>query len=434
MLLNISEKKFFISVNNIGKYVKMDNNKCEIQVKKSKKETLKTVAICIISVLLVISFVSNALVAIYFIKTKKEYKRETETNREELSNVLSQKVVLESEIEKLKSDIQKLKTDKQQIEESLQGQIEFLKKDLENKIYEQNEINKLIEELRKKYSVDLNKQMSIMSELNEMLKNPPDKVDVFAPEDDEKTEYVPSTVALYYLDLNSGYKYSFNENRVFSSASVVKLPYALSLLKKASEEKNARSDSDYVPLGFSDEFVYTLSQSCEGSGVIANGKEGDRYTYFQLIDYSLRYSDNVAFSQLQQKYGMDYIYKYVSDSNIKSMKSNIWNLNAADCALIMKDVYDFIEIDKNYGSFLKQTLCESMHTTMTVLGLSPKKCAHKYGWDENAYHDVTLVYDKNPYIIVFLSDLHQGGAAVDSYITNIARKVDLLHENFYETK
>lgn len=412
----------------------MDNNKFEIQEKTSKKETLKTVAICIISVLLVLSFVSNALFAVFYIKTKKEYKRKTEINSEELSNVLSQKVVLESEIEKLNADIQKLKSDKKQNEESLQGQIESLKKDLEKKIYEQNEINKIIDKLRKNYSVDLNKQMSIISELNEMLKNPPDKVDIFAPEDDEKTEYVPSTVALYYLDLNSGYKYSFNENRVFSSASVVKLPYALSLLKKASEEKESQSDPDYVPLGFSDEFVYTLSQSCEGSGIIVNGKEGDRYTYLQLVEYSLRYSDNVAFSQLRQKYGMDYIYKYVSDSNINSMKSNVWNLDAADGALIMKDVYDFIENDKNYGSFLKQTLCESMHTTMTVLGLSPKKCAHKYGWDENAYHDVTLVYDENPYIIVFMSDLHQGGATVDSYITNIARKVDLLHENFYKTK
>jgi 5S rRNA maturation endonuclease (ribonuclease M5) len=43
-----------------------------------------------------------------------------------------------------------------------------------------------------------------------------------------------------------------------------------------------------------------------------------------------------------------------------------------------------------------------------------------------------IVFDKNPYVVVILTDLDQGGSEVDTYIRNVLKLVNRLHENFYK--
>jgi hypothetical protein len=60
--------------------------------------------------------------------------------------------------------------------------------------------------------------------------------------------------------------------------------------------------------------------------------------------------------------------------------------------------------------------------------------AHKYGWDTGAYHDMGIVFDKNPYVVVILTDLDSGGTEVDDYIRSVLKLIDKLHENFYKSR
>ena len=62
------------------------------------------------------------------------------------------------------------------------------------------------------------------------------------------------------------------------------------------------------------------------------------------------------------------------------------------------------------------------------------RCAHKYGWDEDSYHDMAIVYDEHPYILVIMSDLDAGGTEENKYIRDIARSIHSIHKNFYSTK
>ena len=73
----------------------------------------------------------------------------------------------------------------------------------------------------------------------------------------------------------------------------------------------------------------------------------------------------------------------------------------------------------------------SIHTVMIGYGVSPKKIAHKYGWDTNAYHDMAIVYDEHPYVLVFMSNMDQGGSQVNAYIQKVVSLIDDFHENFY---
>ncbi len=349
-----------------------------------------------------------------------------------------------NKIEELKSTIKVLEDN--QKEELLIQKINEIEASLAEKIAEQEVLKQQIEELEKVYLVDINKQLILLEEIEELLANPPKKLTTKEvetgevdedgnPITEEVTEESDAVVSLYYLDIENGYRYSYNSDTVMYSASCVKLPYALSLLQAASEEKAEYADeTDYVPMGLDEIFIYTSDKKEEGTGIIKNEPDGTEYTYLQLVDYVVRYSDNVAFKALRDKYGYTYINSYVSKNKIKSMQRyGIWKLNAIDGSDVMLDVYEFINSDEYYGKFLEESLLNGSHKVMTVYGVYPKTAAHKYGWDDDSYHDMTLVYGDKPYIIVFMSDLHQGGNEVNTYIQTLTKKINMLHDNFYKS-
>ena len=109
-------------------------------------------------------------------------------------------------------------------------------------------------------------------------------------------------------------------------------------------------------------------------------------------------------------------------------------MSARDAGTIMKEAYAFMESGSYYSAFMKDAMVSSRHTVLTVYAASPKKAAHKYGWDLGAYHDMAVIYDEHPYVVAVLSDMDEGGKAIDAYICSILDLVDQLHENFYKLK
>jgi hypothetical protein len=83
---------------------------------------------------------------------------------------------------------------------------------------------------------------------------------------------------------------------------------------------------------------------------------------------------------------------------------------------------------------MKETMMKSTHIVMIPYAVSPTPCAHKYGWDEDAYHDMAIVYDEHPYILVVMTDLDDGGSEENSYIRSIVRSIQSIHKNFYSSK
>ncbi len=418
----------------------------------SKK--VNTVIYIVLSVVLACSIGFNIFLALDIDKKDESielYLNEADVRKNEIEQAKNRideldKMILEdlNKIEEMKAAIKVLEDN--QKEEFLLGKIAELENSLAEKVEEQQVLMQQIEDLEKVYLVDINKQLVLLEEIEELLANPPKKItrkEVETGEVDEDGKPIieeifeesDAVVSLYYLDIENGYRYSYNSDTVMYSASCVKLPYALGILQAASEDKAKHEDEpDYVPMGLDEIFTYTSDKKEEGTGIIKNDPDGTEYTYLQLIDYAVRYSDNVAFKALRDKYGYTYINSYVSKNSIKSMQRyGIWKLNAIDGADVMYDVYEFITKDEYYGKFLEEALLNGSHKVMTVYGVYPKKAAHKYGWDDDSYHDMTIVYGDKPYIIVFMSDLHQGGSEVNTYIQTVTKKINMLHDNFYKS-
>ncbi len=290
-----------------------------------------------------------------------------------------------------------------------------------------------------------------------------------ATDEDERHENYPN-LAVYYYDINNGYEYSYNGDYVFDSASLIKAPMALSILQSADEyykaeydealaqllsdsellEKEEPEESEEIPKYTGEEALtiteeddpYTLGEvftyeeefSMPGSGVIKEDEEGKEYTFAELFGYMLKYSDNVAYSQIRQKYGFGYLRDYAYANKLTSMYETLSNMSARDAGKIMLDIYEYSLTETAFSDLIIESLNEGMHTVMISRAVYPKDSAHKYGWALGAYHDMAIVYDENPYIVVFMSDLDQGGKEVDEYIWQVIGLIDELHDNFYKMR
>ncbi len=384
--------------------------------------------------------------------------------KQQLALAEKSKTELENQIGQAEAALKKMEeyfVDKDALYRELSAELASLKETLNEKQTEIDGLKNDIRELEQIYSVDLNRQMEILAELEKLLTEgaPMNKVETPLLNADGtpmlgddgrpavEIRYVYPKLAVYYEDIGRGYRYGWNENLSFYSASCVKAPFALSILQEASEEKaeydlllaeyiaqNGPVDAlpDYEwKFNFDKVFTYTKDSYKPGSGVIKNEEYGVQYTYYELFQKMLRYSDNVAFHELKDCYGTSRLKKLAKDLGTKAMKNNVYQATAADLGKSMKAIYQFIESDAAYAPLMRDALKSSIHTVMIGYGVSPKKIAHKYGWDTEAYHDMAIVYDKHPYVLVVMSDMDSGGNKVNEYLQKVVALLDDLHENFY---
>lgn len=274
------------------------------------------------------------------------------------------------------------------------------------------------------------------------------------------------TLAVYYEDLTTGYSFAYNEDEVMYAASLIKAPYVYAVIREIDDfEKNRHDfaddgtplyDEEGVPLFEGEhphydengkliyregEQKYDLDEIWtydpdtmyeEGSGKIQYEAKGFTLTIRELFEYTLLYSDNVAFRQLRERFGMDSFYAMVGRLGIRGTKSGFMQLCAADCAAVLRDLYAYIETEEPWAIFLRDTMTRSMHTVMIQAAVSPTPCAHKYGWDTASYHDMAIVFDTHPYVMVVMTDLDMGGETVNAYIRSLVKECAAIHASTYQ--
>jgi len=277
----------------------------------------------------------------------------------------------------------------------------------------------------------------------------------------EEWEAAYPKIALYYEDLTTGYHVTYNEDTVMYSASLIKAPYVYSVVREITEfeEKKRNFSADGAPLydenGYplfegmhpnldengnivylEGEEKYDLSRiwtydpktmKVDGSGRIQYEAEGFTLTWREVFEYALLYSDNIAFAQIREAYGMSSFYTLSWQLSFSGTQYGFMQLSAADCASFLRELYDFFAAETQYAQWMQDLMCRSAHTVMIPYAVSPAKAAHKYGWDRGAYHDMAIVYDENPYILVIMTTLENGGTEIDTYIRSLVQQCKLIH-------
>lgn len=368
-----------------------------------------------------------------------------EKTRAELERRISQ---TESELSELKNSVGN--TD--ELYKKLNSQLSSLKSELAEKNSEIESLNKDLKALSETYGSDINKQYSLLLKLYELLENPP-KIEVNpAIYDDEgnlisEAVYADAKISLYYEDMERGNFFKFNEAVTYPSSGCVEVPFVLSVLKAASNEMldYEKKLAEYIAVnGETDElpdfvfkydmnkvFTYTEDKATLGSGIIKDGEFGTEYTYYELLEHLIKYGDSVAYAELKSAYGTVLQKNLLTSIGTGVMKSDPSLATASDLALVMKETYSFLDSNAYYAQMMKDTMVSSVHSVMITPGIIGKTVAHTHGWSEGAYHDMAVVYDTHPYVLVFMSDLDDGGEEVNAYINKLASVIDDIHESFY---
>ncbi len=235
----------------------------------------------------------------------------------------------------------------------------------------------------------------------------------------------PYACSLYYVDLETGLSMSYDPDRMFAGASLVKAEYLMMIFEMIENGE------------ISYDTKYTYNTKRGGTTQIPYDYElGAKIPLREIIEYVVWHSDNTGFYMLQvnarslwelgpwakARYGTTFTYD----------KCN-W-LNARGVAECWKEIYQRYKAgDENYTWYVELLL--EANENKFVRGGLPKDAegnaiydvAHKYGMDINASNDAAIVfYEDRPYFLCILTDYI--GINTQSFMNTVSSEVFKLHE------
>ena len=227
-------------------------------------------------------------------------------------------------------------------------------------------------------------------------------------------------VMLYSMD--GSVLYSYRPDTMISGASLIKLPYCIYVCQQI--EKGERSLTDTLK--------YTSKFYHGGSGIIRKNGYNKTYTISQLIDYTLRYSDNVGYDMLVYLFGT----KGFNDM-VKSWGYNVsisaYTRFPAVSANFMKTAMEKMQAHSNDGKSWKTAWAalngSAVSRVREQIGTKNGEIAVKYGSISAQYHETCYIAGDTPYILVILSPAKSYKPDV-TFVKNIAKTaVKIVNEH-----
>ena len=336
------------------------------------------------------------------------------------------------------------------------------------------------------YTFDLNEQLAVIRALEQQMENSPYIVSpdgkLMLLEDvefDEDTEilyrakentpldendvaqekeinyeamgYRYPTIAVSYRDMERGTAYSYNGDTVFFSASLIKAPYIYTLLHQIAqynEIKKANPANDptvgktltqeiWDKYDLERKITVTEDMVEKGSGKIKDMDltSGREFSVLELIEYSIKVSDNTAFRILRNEFGYDYFWSVSRQLGIQSVFTSFNNLTADEACIYLAAIYDFAKDYPSEGGVLINLMKNANHQVLITKAVSnPYAVAHKYGWDADSYHDMALVYGDAPFAVCVMTnfDFSVNDDDLNAYIRSLVSEIEALHKTFYQ--
>ena len=204
--------------------------------------------------------------------------------------------------------------------------------------------------------------------------------------------------------------FSYQPDKAISGASLIKLPYVYFCCVQLSGGVRSLEDS----------VTYTADWYHGGSGIIRKNGYGKTYTVAQLIDYALRYSDNVAYDMLVYLFGIKGF-----DDMVKSWGYSV-SISASRfppvTASFMTAAMTKMQASSALGgcwAIAWDALTGSVQSYVRdTLGISG--VAVKYGSISAQYHETCYVPGEMPYTLVILSGAVNYQPDV-TFVQNVAR-------------
>lgn len=215
-------------------------------------------------------------------------------------------------------------------------------------------------------------------------------------------------VGIAYYDLTTGKTLSINGNKTFIAASTVKVPLAMKVYDLVAGGQ----------LQETQKIAYDIENHFEaGTGILQNQDLSQPLPLNLLVEYVIRYSDNIATNMLITQLGYN-TFKQAVDEKAGIVTNHSGNYMTANGAMnILKRLYTESKGNSYYAKiigWMKQTV---FHDKLDRY-LNHAMVAHKIGFYGAAVSDIGIIYTDKPYILAVYTN---GVADPNTLIADISK-------------
>lgn len=228
-----------------------------------------------------------------------------------------------------------------------------------------------------------------------------------------------NNIGIYYKNLETGFTYTANADRVFFGASLNKANVAL--------YTHIAAERGYIDMYAV--HTFTANDWWGGTGIIRFMPAGTKLTTRELLYHSIVHSDNVAHRMLARymnRIGFSY-QDFVAELGANPdliINAYSHNTSARDTAVWFYAMHTYFESSANYGHYLQHDMLNialyshPYFTRGTVFGgndyinvqlmHSDYPIAKKYGWAVSSFNVAGIVYADSPFMLVIVSNMDNG--------------------------
>ncbi|NQM55240.1 serine hydrolase [Streptococcus suis] len=211
------------------------------------------------------------------------------------------------------------------------------------------------------------------------------------------SNYSKNNIGIYVKDLTTGKEAGVNQDKIFYSASIAKLP----ILYYVQEQLNAGQVALNTTVKYTAESIsFNGAYKVSGSGSLSKTPDNKDYTIEELINKTAKVSDNVASNLLSyyiaNKFDDDF---YQVTTAVTGSK---WDMvsretSARVAGKMMEALYE-------QNGYVIESLLSTQFDNQRISKDIPVPVAHKIGDADDVKHDVAIVYAESPFVLSIFTD------------------------------
>lgn len=223
-----------------------------------------------------------------------------------------------------------------------------------------------------------------------------------------RLQALPGNIGFYYKDLTDGHMIVLNNDCLFESASVIKLPMFAAIMKWAAEGKADLLET--LTMTSADQFP-----SCGALQFFPAPMDVQIETLCKLM---ITISDNSATNLLIRRFGIDAFNEEFCRMGLQKshIERRLFDSEASahglenrvapeEMGILLESIYRRSFVNEETSEYIEDVLrCQQIkHKTRGYLPRSIP-AANKTGEDEGITNDVAIIYSPRPFVICFLAN------------------------------
>jgi beta-lactamase class A len=226
-------------------------------------------------------------------------------------------------------------------------------------------------------------------------------------------------------DLDTGWEFTYNGDRLFPSASIVKIPIMAAVFQAVQDRR----------IALDQKVTMNASDQTSGSGIIKAMPAGSQFTVAKLLELMVTRSDNTAANMLIRLLGRDYLNSYFKRIGLRN--TNL-SRDMMDFRCRRKGIENYTtpqDVSRLLEKMYKRTFvnaqvseqCLALLKLQKVKDRIPRRLpenvvvAHKTGLERLVCHDAGIVFTPNgDFLICVLTKSKASYKSSKEFIARIA--------------